>query len=373
MMVVAVVTGGNQGIGYASARRLLLRRRRDGAGGGGGPSDYFYRRVVLACRDVAAGRAAAARMMAERPGDGARAAVAVVHLDLASLSTVRSFPRRLRDALGRDAAAAGVGTLVCNAGKGWGTRTKDRVATADGYESFFQVNYLGHFLLTLLLLPDLVRGAQTSGGPSRIVHVSSSLHDPASRGNRNTNFALDLDALEQAPAAAAAAGVASASAAQPLLQSKSATAPFNPKGAYCRSKLMQIMFSYAMERRLRAHNLPVTSSCLNPGFIPASGLIRDSSCLGICFLRCCLDGVFKLCCAVTRSLDDGGTCVYLVATATHGAATEGGQYFEYTRDGVLRAHRSSEESYDTGRQERLWRASCRLCGLASDGGLASIS
>jgi retinol dehydrogenase-12 len=46
--------------------------------------------------------------------------------------------------------------------------------TIDGYESHFQVNYLSHFLLTLILIPALAKGGGTEGSKlSRIVNVSS--------------------------------------------------------------------------------------------------------------------------------------------------------------------------------------------------------
>ena len=47
--------------------------------------------------------------------------------------------------------------------------------TEDGYESHFQVNHLGHFLLTLELLPIMLDTA-TSTGDCRIVIVSSRMH-----------------------------------------------------------------------------------------------------------------------------------------------------------------------------------------------------
>lgn len=47
--------------------------------------------------------------------------------------------------------------------------------TEDGFESQFQTNYLGHFLLTHLLLPEL-KAAGEEKSKSRIVNVSSCAH-----------------------------------------------------------------------------------------------------------------------------------------------------------------------------------------------------
>lgn len=51
----------------------------------------------------------------------------------------------------------------------------DYVVTKDGYESQFAVNYLGHFLLTHLLLPRL-KAAGKDGRAARVINVSSSAH-----------------------------------------------------------------------------------------------------------------------------------------------------------------------------------------------------
>lgn len=48
--------------------------------------------------------------------------------------------------------------------------------TKDGFESHMAINHLGHFLLTHLLMPQLVAGAQNNDRNVRIVNVSSCVH-----------------------------------------------------------------------------------------------------------------------------------------------------------------------------------------------------
>lgn len=49
--------------------------------------------------------------------------------------------------------------------------------TNDGYESHMAINYIGHFLLTHLLMPQLIAGSQNNDGKNvRIVNVSSCVH-----------------------------------------------------------------------------------------------------------------------------------------------------------------------------------------------------
>lgn len=135
---VAVVTGGNSGIGFQIAREL--------AGHGA--------RVVLACRNPVAGREAAARL------GGSAGEVDVGELDLASMDSVRQFAGAWEGPLD---------LLVNNAGVMAPPR---RSRTRDGFELQFGTNHLGHFVLTGLLLPALL----AAGEPSRVVTVSSVAH-----------------------------------------------------------------------------------------------------------------------------------------------------------------------------------------------------
>jgi retinol dehydrogenase 12 len=148
-----LVTGGNTGIGRATALGLAQR---------GG-------RVYIACRSVSKGEAAAAQIRASARNES----VWVLPLDLADLDSVQSCAA---DFLGREEP---LHVLVNNAGVG-GVRG----VTRQGFEMMFGVNHLGHFLLTRALL-----GRITDSAPSRVVTVSSDAHYSAQ--------GIDFDALRR--------------------------------------------------------------------------------------------------------------------------------------------------------------------------------
>jgi NAD(P)-dependent dehydrogenase (short-subunit alcohol dehydrogenase family) len=130
----AVVTGANSGLGLVISRELA----RAGA------------TVVMACRNVKKGERAAAEV-------GKRAQLEA--LDLADLDSVRDFAGRLSEAR--------VDVLVNNAG----VMAPPRRLTADGFESQFGTNHLGHFALTGLLVPKLLAAPEP-----RVVTMSSGGH-----------------------------------------------------------------------------------------------------------------------------------------------------------------------------------------------------
>src|SRR5580700_7092044 len=140
-----LVTGGNTGIGLATARSLAAR---------GG-------RVHLACRSKEKGEAAVAAIAAATGSKDVR----FLQLDLADLAGVRQAAQAFL-VLGEP-----LHVLINNAGIGG-----QRGLTRDGFELMFGVNHLGHFAFTLALLDCLKQSAGRETGGARIVTVSSDAH-----------------------------------------------------------------------------------------------------------------------------------------------------------------------------------------------------
>ncbi|MCW2930632.1 MAG: putative short chain dehydrogenase [Actinomycetia bacterium] len=134
-----VVTGANSGLGREAARRLA------GAGA----------HVVLAVRTPAKGEQVRTAILAEFP----QAAIEVRRLDLADLGSVKELTE------GLIADGTPLDVLLSNAGV---MTPPSRLTTADGFELQFGTNFLGHFALTLRLLPLLLAAAAP-----RVVTVSS--------------------------------------------------------------------------------------------------------------------------------------------------------------------------------------------------------
>jgi NAD(P)-dependent dehydrogenase (short-subunit alcohol dehydrogenase family) len=138
-------------------------------------------------------------------------------LDLADLSSVRAFTDGvLADHDRLDVLIANAGVMACPQGR-----------TADGFETQFGTNHLGHFVLVNRLVPLLLAGA-----PSRIVNLSSG-------GHRLSDVDLDDPGFERTP--------------------------YDPWTAYGRSKTANVLFAVELDRRLRDRG--VRACAVHPGAI----------------------------------------------------------------------------------------------------------
>ena len=217
----ALVTGANSGLGFATALELA----RHGA------------EVHLACRDRAKAEAAASSIRAEAPN----AALELVDLDLADLSSVRAAAAAFR------AKREALHLLVDNAG----VMALPRLQTADGFERQFGVNHLGHFALTGLLLDLLVRAPG-----ARVVAVSSLMHK---FGRMRFD---DLHAERRR---------------------------YGRWGAYCQSKLANLLFTLELDRQLRAASIDVIATAAHPGYaateLQAAGARLEGARFKAAFMR----------------------------------------------------------------------------------------
>jgi NAD(P)-dependent dehydrogenase (short-subunit alcohol dehydrogenase family) len=180
-----IITGASSGIGLETTRALAAAGAH----------------AVLAVRDEDAGRRAAADM---------EGTTEVLPLDLADLASVRRFA---------DAWDRPLDILINNAG----VANVPLGRTADGFETHFGTNHLGHFALTCLLLPHIT---------DRVVTVSSNAHKGASLNLRDLNWERR---------------------------------PYRSGAAYGQSKLANLLFTLQLQRRLSESGSPVRAFAAHPG------------------------------------------------------------------------------------------------------------
>ncbi|XP_028815201.1 retinol dehydrogenase 12-like [Denticeps clupeoides] len=277
-----LVTGAAAGIGRETAVDLAARGAR----------------VIVACRDVVEATLAADDIR-RRSGN---ANVVVKKLDLASLRSVRRLAREILDTEERlDVLINNAGVMLCQ-----------KLATEDGFETHFGVNYLGHFLLTNCLL-DLVKRS----APSRIINVSSLAHE---RGHIYfDDINLDKD--------------------------------FTPQKAYSQSKLANVLFSRELSRRLQGTRVSVF--CLHPGIVHTelSRHVRATLPLwrkilhlpSLLFMKTQREGAqTTIHCAVEKSLENLS-----------------GQYFSDCKPKAV-----APQAEDDSAARRLWDLSASMVGLS---------
>ncbi|GLI66777.1 hypothetical protein VaNZ11_010747 [Volvox africanus] len=314
--LTAIVTGPTSGIGEETAAALVRRGAK----------------VVLACRNQQRGDdlrkallAAAAAARKPQPD------IEVRILDLASLHSVRQFAKEW------EAEKRPLHILINNAGVF--TIGAPRAETKDGFELHMGSNHLGHFLLTLMLLPAIRRGvaslaaAKTPGGGGgaaassrcRIVTVSSSYHSLARTG---------ISFLD------------------PHLARDSA---FKADLGYAQSKLANILFTRELRRRLAVSEPGLANGVLavHPGLV-CTGVARDLP----EWMRIAYYAIMGR--VLLNSMQGARASIYCATSPTaplEGAATDG--YFNSN----CRAIRPSANAQDDRAALWLWRWSAEQVGL----------
>ncbi|XP_062511920.1 dehydrogenase/reductase SDR family member on chromosome X-like isoform X1 [Corticium candelabrum] len=283
---VAIVTGASSGIGLETVKGLC----KAGA------------TVVIACKN----QAASERAVKDITNDVNTSKVEYMFLNLASFQSIRSFVKRF---LARNWP---LHILVNNAGVMLAPYTESE----DGHEMHIAVNYLGHFLLTQLLLDRLKESASATTF-SRIVNVSSCVHDVGAIQIDDLNGQLSL----------------------------------TPDSRYAQSKLAVVLFSHKLQRLLSTHGCYVTSNVLHPGIV-ASDLYRHAP------LWCRAVLGFPGLKGVTFKTSEQGAATTLYACLSPEMEGVGGKYL--VNSNIVS---SSSASYNTQLQDSLWTETLNLLKL----------
>lgn len=218
--------------------------------------------------------------------------------DLSSLTSMQSVAATISKFVPR------IDVLVNNAGGYYSSRR----VSADGVEMTFALNHLSYYVLTNLLLDKI-----KASSPARIINVSSRLHLQGVIDFANLEMQRGYDGLK----------------------------------AYNNSKLMNVMFTYALARKLKGTQ--VTANCLHPGFV-ASGFGHNNYGLYGLGLR-----VLQAVAAVPVK-KGAETSIYLASSPEVDTVT--GKYFVNKKPEA-----SSELSYNMDLQEKLWAVTAKMTGI----------
>lgn len=302
-MKTVVVTGANSGLGLYTSKYLLK-------------SGFT---VVLACRNLQ--KAAKAKNWLQRKTKNDQVTkdqIKIAHLDLASFNSIRKFCKAL--------PTNNLYGIVCNAGLAYTTPTR---FTKDGIEETFGVNHLGHFLMVNLLLNQAQNLKRIAVVASDVHNPEIQSHFPAPKFEKISELAYPNDAK---------------------------VTDWEKEGnqRYANSKFCNVLFTYQLVQEFKkTHRDHILVNAFNPGFIPGTGLGRNSSPMAH-FMWFHVLPLFSRFSKAIRTADESGQALAKLISEVEVT----GKYF----DG-LQEKPSSEASYDQVRAQRLWWRSEELAHL----------
>ncbi|XP_016498830.1 short-chain dehydrogenase TIC 32 B, chloroplastic [Nicotiana tabacum] len=255
--LTAIITGATSGIGAETARVLAKRGVR----------------IVIPARDLKKAAIVKESIQKESP----MAEIILLEIDLSSFASIQRFCAQFLS-LGLP-----LHILINNAGK----FSQKLEFSEDKIEMTFATNYLGHFLLTELLLEKMVETAEATGIQGRIVNVTSVVHNWVKRDQ--FRFCK-------------------------LLNPKN----YNGTRAYAQSKLANILHAKELSRQLKARNANVAINAVHPGIVK-TGIIRDHK----GFIT---DSLYFMASKLLKSTSQGAatTCYVALSPQTEGIS---GKYF----------------------------------------------
>ncbi|HOZ86274.1 MAG TPA: SDR family NAD(P)-dependent oxidoreductase [Bacteroidia bacterium] len=296
-MKTVIVTGANSGLGLFTSLYLL---------------DLEYK-VILACRNVEK-----AKNAIESTSEFKNKKNYVIrNLDLGDFDSIRRFVHEIPE-------NENIYGLDCNAGLSYSGGFR---YTKNAIEETFGTNYLGHFLLTNLILEKFK--------PQKIVFISSGLHDQKNKSPFAPAVFREIIEL-----------------AYPKINSDSSLKK-QCEEFYATSKLCLLLFTYELDRRLKAKGLPVKTlvNAINPGLMLTTNLGRTYK-PGEKIYRKLLDLFFK----IIGLSDNPKASAKSVVRLIHTIETSG-QYYDKDK-----AIQSSTDSYDAQKAKTLWEGSEKIIG-----------
>ncbi|TAQ83721.1 hypothetical protein B7494_g7954 [Chlorociboria aeruginascens] len=256
---VAIITGGNTGLGFESGRQLL---------------SLSLSHLVIAVRSIEKGKAAAEKLSQANPA----ATIDVWALDMESYDSIQAFVRKCDTELSR------IDYTILNAGL---AQTTFRTTRSTGHETTIQVNHLSTILLTILLLP-ILKAKSTQGNPARLTVVNSITAHLCKFPNRGQ---------------------------RPLLPSfdDPKVTPFNPSERYGVSKLLPQLFLAKLTEHIKSDDVVI--NMVDPGLTKGTGLNRDAN--GALLLAA------KAFASIAGRSVDRGAATYIDALLGHGKESHG--------------------------------------------------
>ncbi|XP_073042213.1 short-chain dehydrogenase TIC 32 A, chloroplastic [Primulina eburnea] len=277
--LTAIVTGATSGIGAETARVLAKKGVK----------------IIIPARNLRKAEIVKENIRKENP----ESEVTIMEIDLSSFSSIQTF---CSDFL---SSRSPLHILINNAGK----YSHKLEFSEDKFELTFATNYLGHFVLTEMLLGKMVETASETGIQGRIVNVTSVIHSWV----KTSDFCFTE-----------------------LLNPKS----YNGTLAYAQSKLANILHAKELARQLKARHANVTINAVHPGIVKTE-IVRD-------YRGFFTDSLYFMASKLLKSISQGAATTCYVALSPHIACLSG-RYFVDCNES-----RCSDLANDEIEARKLW-------------------
>ena len=283
-MKTIIITGANSGLGFETAKKAAKDTEN---------------RIVLACRNAEKEEKAREEIARETGNDR----IMTMSLDTSSLASVRTFAET--------AQSFSIDALVNNAGI---SPMGNDGLTAEGFELVFATNYLGHFLLTQLLLPHMAENAA-------VWNITSDMHNPPGGLTWPGTEALAHPAEDD-------------------------------RRKYSYSKLCMIYFTHELNRHYAEEGKKIFANSFNPGFMSATNFSKGGGKARDTMVKMTMPDRYG-------TLEDSSEALSQLVTDP-AFANVANEYFDRSTN----TKRSSDLSYNEENAKELWEKSLGYVGLA---------